>query len=213
MSSRIEKLRAFVRAYRHIDELELGDFAIIKSEAFGVKIPEGVDARLEPVRGYLPALTMEQLRAMAPGTLGAAVARQIDDNGFRLFGVSDAMRARVEAQTYILRYLATHDFIHVLTGFDTSFCGEMGVLAVTVEQGFAPAGAFQEAMARVVYPMRSPRQRAAIRHNRALGHELGRQAEFLLSVRYEDYLEQPIAQVRELLKLPDPKLSGVVRLS
>lgn len=211
MSSRLQKLLAFLSAYRRMDELELGDFAIIKSEAFGVKIPEGVDARLDPVRGYLPRLTIEQLRAMPAGTLGQAVAKQLDDNGFRLFAVSEAMRERVEEQTYILRYLATHDFIHVLTGFDTSLCGEMGVLAVTVEQGFAPAGAFQEAMARTVYPLRVPSQYAAIRHNRALGHELGRRAEFLLAIRYEDYLDQPVEQVRKLLNIPDPALSGVLR--
>lgn len=142
--------------------------------------------------------------------VGQAVAKQLDDNGFRLFGVSGAMRERVEERTSILRYLATHDFIHVLTGFDTSLCGELGGLAVTVEQGFAPAGAFQETMARVVYLLRAQSQYAAIRHHRELGHELGRRAEFLLEVRYEDYLEQPIEQVRELVGLPAPAHGGVL---
>lgn len=200
--SKLEELRAFWRAYRHQDEVELGDMAILKAQAFGVKVPPGVDARLEPVRGYLPQLSLAALRELPPESLGRAVARQLDDNGFKLFSVSEAMRARVEEQTYILRYLATHDFIHVLTGFDTSLSGELGVLALTVEQGFAPAGVWQERIARVVYPLRSPSAWRELERCRVLGHQLGAQAEFMLAVRFEDHLEEPLSQVRRMVGLP-----------
>ncbi len=205
----LNKLLQFWKAFRDPDT-PLGDMAILKAEAFGVEIPPGIQKRLEPVRSFFPPLHRDTLRTLPTGTLGREVVRQLDDNGFQPFTVSENLRPRVLDHTYLVRYMISHDFIHVLTGFDTTDAGEIGVLAFTVAQGFAPKGAVQEAVARVVYPLRSPRQIKAIRHNRKLGHELGRNATFLLNIRFEDLFEERVVDLRKQFNIPEPAHSGIM---
>lgn len=105
--------------------------------------------------------------------------------------------------------LATHDFIHLVTGFDTSWPGDIGVLAATVEQAFAPRGAMQLRLARVVYFLRAFRHRAELRLNLRVGREIGAAAENLLAYRYEDNLEENLDVIRKELRIPEPAATGM----
>ncbi|MEM9189296.1 MAG: Coq4 family protein [Myxococcota bacterium] len=188
-----------------------GDVGLLKAELFGVRTPPAIAERLSEASldGYLPEPKLTDLRRMARGTLGREYAELLADNDLQPFFISSDLRPRALQHTYLMRYIATHDFIHLVTGFDTGWAGELGVLAATVEQGFAPGGTAQEWAARVYYPARDFANRKAIRRNRRLGHVLGRDANYLLTYRYEDNLERPLAVVRRELKLPSPEESGI----
>jgi ubiquinone biosynthesis protein COQ4 len=93
--------------------------------------------------------------------------------------------------------------IHVLLGFDTSWSGEMGVLAFNVGQRQGPVGPLGLAVALLVYALASPLR--AHRTVRSLwqGFRMGRRAtRSLLVERYEARWAEPIDQVRRDLGLP-----------
>ena len=181
-----------------------GDIALLKNMLFRVEAPPAIDAQLDDVRGYLPPPDLDAMRALPDGTLGREVVRQLDDNGFEPFVVSEDLRPLLDAHTYIARYVATHDVFHVLTGFDTSLPGEIGVLAFTHAQGFAPKGEAQLRMARLMYPLRRPDLREAIAHNEALGRALGERAPMLLGERWEACYTDSIEALRQEFGLPSP---------
>jgi ubiquinone biosynthesis protein Coq4 len=89
----------------------------------------------------------------------------------------------------------------VLTGFDTSWAGELGVWAFVEAQGYDPAHRRAVAMARVLYPMLAPRQipqmRRALRH----GREAGRRAAKLLYVPYERRFAESVEALRAELEV------------
>lgn len=98
--------------------------------------------------------------------------------------------------------VVTHDIFHVLLGFDTSYAGEMGVLAFAAEQHYSRSLKLGLSFASLLYPILAPWQFTTILVNREKGRELGRKAEFLLGCRFEDHWAEPIDQVRSRLGLP-----------
>ncbi|MEM6294744.1 MAG: Coq4 family protein [Myxococcota bacterium] len=188
-----------------------GDVALLKAELFGAKMSDAARAQLAStgVLEPMPRLELAALRRLPANTLGRAYASMLDACGLQPFSISDDLSGRAEKHLALLRYVATHDFIHVVTGFDTGWAGEIGVLAATVEQDVAPGGVAQEWAARAYYFVRDFGNRAAIAKNRLVGRTLGAKAGPLLGFRYEDHLETPLSQVRGLLDLPEPADAGV----
>ena len=180
-----------------------GDIALLKAELLRVRTPKAVAGRIDELAGYFPELDLSVLERLPDGTLGREYARLLRAGNYQPFRLSPDLRERADRHTFILRYIASHDFIHVVTGFDTSYAGELGLLAATVTQGFAPGGRLQEAMARVLYPLRDWRHRADIAASRARGHAIGRQAACLLLPRYEDRVGESVASIRAELGLGD----------
>lgn len=180
------------------------DIALLEAEVFGVRPPKAVRGRLDELAGYFPELDLDALERLPDRTLGREYARLLRAGGYQPFHLGPDLRARAPGRTFVLRYMATHDFIHVLTGFDTSYAGEMGVLALTVAQGFAPGGRLQQLLASALYPLRDWRHRREIAANRRLGAAMGRRASCLLLPRYEARVAEPVADLRAELGLPDP---------
>lgn len=187
-----------------------GEIAVLKADAFGVKAPPAAQGKLDRVRGFLPRIDLQHLRTLPDGTLGREWARLLDAQGYTPFNLPPELKAEVIEQTFTIRYIATHDVMHVLTGFDTSYAGEMGVLSFTVAQGFAPGGRTQELAATLLYPLFAPSQRAAIRNNRHVGRAMGAAADFVLGERWEDRLEERVVDLRAEFRVPDPRQAGVV---
>ena len=63
---------------------------------------------------------------------------------------------------------------------------------------------------RSFYSLIAPGQARAIRHNVDLGLELGRRAELVIAQPLESLFGEPLAQVRNKLRIPDPARSGVL---
>lgn len=181
---------------------KLGDFALLKADAFGAKAHPNLAPKLASVTGYYPEINVEHLLEYPPGTFGREYAEHLTNNRFQPFNVSPEFDAIAQRNVFALRYAVTHDIFHCLLGFDTSYAGEIGVLAFAAAQNYSPSLKVSLTFAKILYPLLAPRQRKAIRANLAKGQALGQQADFLLGYRFEDHWHEPVAQVRERLGLP-----------
>lgn len=181
---------------------KLGDFALLKADAFGAKASPNVAHKLAEVTGYYPEINVEHLLQYPLGTFGREYAEHLTKNQLKPFNVSPEFDAIAQRNVFALRYAVTHDIFHCLLGFDTSYAGEIGVLAFAAAQNYSPSLRVGLTLAKFLYPLWTPSQRGAIRGNLAKGQELGKQADFLLGYRFEDHWHEPIAQVRERLGLP-----------
>ncbi len=115
----------------------------------------------------------------------------------RNFGLEEIAKRNV----FALRYAVTHDIFHVLLGFDTSYAGEIGVLAFAAEQNYSSSLKVSLSLATVLYPVVAPSQIKEIFAHLRKGQELGKKAEFLLEFRFEDYWERPLSEVKGMLGL------------
>ncbi len=186
----------------------LGDVAVLKMDALA-KPPPGLEKRLAGIQAYAPDQDLEKLRALPDGTLGGCYAAFLDAQGIEPLRISDAIKRRFRGNPYPIRFIATHDLHHLLTGFDAGIAGEAGVAAFNVGQGSAN---FSWAMLRAMrwfYALASPSNAKAVWHNIRLGRALGRAAELVMAYPFEDNFGRSLAEVREELRIPDPRISGV----
>ncbi len=181
---------------------KLGDFALLKADAFGAKAHPNLAPKLAAVTGYYPEINVDQLLAYPSGTFGREYAEHLTKNRLKPFNVSPEFDAIAQRNVFALRYAVTHDIFHCLLGFDTSYAGEIGVLAFAAAQDYSPSLRVSLTLAQIFYPLLAPRQSGAIRANLAKGQALGKQAEFLLGYRFEDHWHEPISEVRLRLGLP-----------
>jgi ubiquinone biosynthesis protein COQ4 len=187
----------------------LGDVLVLKLDALS-DVSEDVKRRLERLRGYAPIVELSLLRDLPGGTLGHEYASFLDANGIKPLAISAPIRERFRDNPYVLRYTATHDLHHVLTGFDAGLAGEIGVLAFTVAQGSAPVGYGLLWFARVLYAILSPTQARKIWHNVRVGLALGKRAELVIAARIEAHFEEPLEEVRRKMGIADPREAGVL---
>ena len=115
------------------------------------------------------------------------------------FNISPKLADIAEKNVFALRYAVTHDMFHLLLDFNTSYAGEIGVLAFAVEQKYSSEQALGLKIARVLYPIMAPRQFKQIRANLNRGQLLAKKAKFLLNYRFEDFWEIPLSSLREEL--------------
>src|SRR5690606_38472392 len=118
------------------------------------------------------------------------------DAGLLPFEVSEGLEEEVRRNTFAVRYAVTHDIFHLLLGFDTSWAGEMGVLAFAAAQRYSAHLALSVPIAAVLYRLRAPRQWRAIGEAAQRGRAMGQRAPFLLGGRFEDHWQRPLADVR-----------------
>ncbi|MEZ4236198.1 MAG: Coq4 family protein [Myxococcota bacterium] len=183
--------------YRRDPERHLADIAVLKCDAFGVDARPHLRDALRPVRGWLPHIDLDRLRALPEGTFGRAYARFLDEAHLSPFRLTEAVAPDVRARNaYGIRYATTHDMFHVLLGFDTSWVGEMGVLAFAVGQDYAANLRLQALVAWVVYPLRSGLRLRALWSAWRRGLRLGRRAPFLLALRLEDRFADDLDALR-----------------
>jgi ubiquinone biosynthesis protein COQ4 len=201
------KMLRMVRAYR--SGAPLGDVVVLKLAALSA-VPEGVNAKLGAVRGYAPEHDLAILRRLPLGTLGRDYADFLDANGVAPLVVSPCVRERFRHEPYALRHAATHDIHHVLTGFDTGLAGEDGVLAFNVGQGAAPVSRATLSFVRALHTLVSPTQGHAIANNIRVGLAMGEKAKLVIAEPVESYFEEPLAEVRRRLAIPDPRHAGVL---
>lgn len=179
----------------------LGDIAILKAEAFGVKLNPQHESKMQSVVGYHPKIDLEKLSQLPPETLGYHYAEHLKRNNLKPFEISPEVGQVAEKNVFSLRYAITHDIFHVLLGFDTRYAGEIGVLAFAAEQNYSPTLKFSLLMAQILYPLLAPQQIPEILSHFKRGRELGKTAAFLLSYPFEDHWEQPLATVKAELGL------------
>ena len=199
-----KQLLQAIRAVRSQEATKLGDFAILKADALGAMANPEIMTQLDPVIGYYPPIDLEALSQLPEGTFGYEYARHMQANQLSPFTISPALDDVARRNVFALRYAVTHDIFHVLLGFDTSYAGEMGVLAFAVAQNYSRSQRLGLWLASLLYPILAPRQTRQIFANRRLGLALGQQAQCLLGTRFEDMWDWPMDAVRQQLGLPSP---------
>ena len=198
MAINFESLFLSFQAYRNS---EFGDFALLKADAMGARANQVIADKMEEVKGYYPSIDLLELIQLPPGTFGYEYASYMQHNQLQPIIVSPKLAAIAQNNAFALRYAVTHDMFHVLLGFDTSYAGEIGVLAFAVAQKYSKSQAIALWLARVLYPILAPRQFKAIQANVRRGKLLGQQANFLLNYRFEDRWEESLTSLRKELGL------------
>jgi ubiquinone biosynthesis protein Coq4 len=179
----------------------LGDFAILKSDLFGAKVAPEVVTKMQPLQGYHPPIDLEKLNQYPPGTFGREYATHMQANHLQPMNVSPELEAVARRNVFALRYVVTHDIFHVLLGFDTTYAGEIGVLAFAAEQNFSKSLKISLQLAKFLYPLLAPQQTKMIFANLKKGQQLGKRADFLLSYPFEEHWHEPIEELRKHLGL------------
>jgi ubiquinone biosynthesis protein Coq4 len=174
----------------------MGDFAILKADAFGSKVAPEVESQLQQVVGYHPPIDLEKLSQYPKGSFGWEYAHHMKESHLKPFNISPEHEDIAKRNVFALRYVVIHDILHVLLGFDTSYAGEIGVLAFAAEQHYSPLLNVSLAIAKVLYPVLAPWQLKEIFANVRKGQELGKKAQFLLGARFEEYWERPLSEVK-----------------
>ncbi len=197
-----QKFKQIQMLLTYQDSENLGDFAILKSELFGAKVSPEVASKLQEVQGYHPSIDLAKLSEYPPGSLGREYAEHLQANHLQPFNISPELEEVARRNVFALRYAVTHDIFHVLLGFDTSYAGEIGVLAFAVEQNYSKSLKIGLWIAQLLYPILAPQQIKTIFKNLHKARELAKNADFLLGFRFEEHWLDSIADVRKRLCLP-----------
>lgn len=196
LSAKLTALRAAKQEQR------FGDFALLKADLLGVKAAPAIAACLEPLTGYYPPIDLQALEHYPENSFGRVYADHMFHNQLTPFTISPSLDEVARRNVFALRYAVTHDMFHVLLGFDTSYAGEIGVLAFAAAQGYSSAQRVSLAIARGLYPLLAPSQIPQIRTNTQRGLALGKQVHCLLAVKFEEHWQVPLPSLREQLGLP-----------
>ena len=170
---------------------------------------EFVDAR------YLAKpLSLERLAGCAPGSLGHGYHAFIVDNdleanlarNYRKFNeelqASGKLSRLPDDLSYtIVRGFQIHDFLHVLTGFDSSLMGELSQAAFHFAQLRFPYHAMRVAVTTAHMAFLNPAIITDAMDAMVAGWMLGRTSKNLHFERWEDELDTPIADIRERMNL------------
>lgn len=179
----------------------LGDFAILKSDFLGAKVTPEVAEKLRSLAGYHLPIDLAKLSQYPQGSFGREYAEHMNANHLQPLNVSPELDEVAKRNVFALRYVVTHDIFHVLLGFDTTYAGEIGVLAFAAAQNYSKSLKISLWLASLLYPILAPQQFSEIFVNLQKGYQLGKKAEFLLSYRFEEHWEEPINEVRKHLVL------------
>lgn len=201
-----KKLQQFQKILAYKNSGNLGDFALLKSDFLGAKVAPEIAEKLRSVEGYYPPIDLEKLSQYPQGSFGREYADHMKVNNLKPLNVSPELDDVAKRNVFALRYVVTHDIFHVLLGFDTSYAGEIGVLAFAAAQNYSNSFKISLLLAKLLYPLLAPQQVTAIFANLQKGRELGNKAEFLLGYRFEDHWQEPINDVRNHLGLPQISL-------
>ncbi|WP_066423826.1 Coq4 family protein [Anabaena sp. 4-3] len=198
MLKQLQKIKALVAAKKSGN---LGDFAILKSDLLGAKVAPETAAKLQPLAGYHPPIDLEQLSQYPPGTFGREYANYMQANHLQPLNVSPELEDVARRNVFALRYVVTHDIFHILLGFDTSYAGEIGVLAFAAEQNYSKSLKISVKIAKWLYPLLAPQQTKLIFANLKKGEKIGKRAGFMLNYRFEEHWQEPLEKLKNSLGL------------
>jgi len=203
----LNKLKQLKTALAYKNSQNIGDFAILKSDILGAKVSPEVADKLQNVAGYHPLIDLEKLIEYPEGSFGRKYAEHMKRNNLQSISVSPELKDVAQRNVFALRYAVTHDIFHALLGFDTSYAGEIGVLAFAVAQNYSKSLKIGLWLAKILYPIVAPVQIKAIITNQRKGKELGRKTKCLLGYRFEEHWDESLIKVKEDLGLTEIQLS------
>jgi ubiquinone biosynthesis protein COQ4 len=187
----LELVEALTEALLHTPSYELAAQQLRRDPGCAALI----DARWIPEPHDLP-----QLAALPEGSLGQAYAAAVTRLGYDP-NLHAGMEASSEALYVELRLSQTHDLWHLLTGFDSSLAGEIGLQAFHLGQFPYPLAALLIAEALISTTLTDPGQLPALVEALHTGLAVGRRTRPLFAQRWEEGWEKPLEQWRRELNL------------
>jgi ubiquinone biosynthesis protein COQ4 len=148
---------------------------------------------------------LDQLAHLPEGTLGHAYAQFLQSRGFTpdTFEGAPAGITDPHASYVVQRIRQTHDLWHVVTGQATDPASEVALQAFT----YAQVGAPSSLILAIVGTLRALREKPGIVRDVIGMYRTGRHAEKLAAFPWEDHWTTPLADVREMLGLPNVPLA------
>jgi ubiquinone biosynthesis protein Coq4 len=187
--------------------------ALEKEKARIPEFADWLDAR------YLSSFTAEMVADCAPGTLGEMIHGFIADSGLAI----DFMYKDPPENDYdylVKRRVQNHDIEHMVTGLDASPVGEMALVVANsmAVSNYFEAGFAHELNAYGAILVATGTSRAALHYPAVLptmyegiarGHALGdKQKKPLFMIRWEDYLDWQVDDIREEFSFEDGPEKG-----
>ena len=149
-----------------------------------------------------PRLDLDALAAQAPGTFGHEYARFLRLNQLSPITITGNLDPEMVARNaFVVRYGIIHDMVHVLTGFDTSWPGEIGVWAFVGAQNYSTAFRITGWVALLAALVRCPLRLGDAWRAFQRGRALAVKAPLLLTLRLEEHLHRDLEEVRSELNL------------
>lgn len=137
---------------------------------------------------------LEELLHYPKGSLGYVYANQMKQLGLQTFHPI----IRIDSDTHYVEYRwqQTHDIWHIITGFDTSEIGEIGLQAFYLAQFRLPLSSLLIANALISVTLLQPEALNALLSAIVQGYQMGTVAKPLIAQKWETAWEKPVAQWR-----------------
>lgn len=145
-----------------------------------------------------PAPDLVKLMSYPANSLGYAFAHYITSSGFDP-GFYRKMEVVDDATCLLFRLRQTHDIWHVVTGMSVDVPGEIGLKAFELAQTRRPLAGVLIAGAFLSTLLNHPEQLDRLLDRVASGYRMGAKAKPLLSQKWEDHWEKPLAEWRSEL--------------
>lgn len=140
-----------------------------------------------------PAHDLDALLTLPPDSLGYLYAAAMKKTGFDP-NLHAGMTAKSDGEYVELRLSQTHDLWHVITGFDTSPIGEIGLQAFHLPQFPYPLATLLVANSLVSTTLRAPEALPQLLEAIAQGFHMGKTARPLFAQKWEEGWEKPLSQ-------------------
>jgi len=157
-------------------------------------------AALIDERWIPPAHDLARLAALPAGSLGQVYAASLARLGYDP-NLHAGMEPLNDAHYVELRLSQTHDLWHVITGFDTSVIGEIGLQAFHLTQFPYPLASTLTGHALLTTTVLEPDQLPPLVEAIRVGLQMGLVARPLFAQRWEEGWAKPLQQWREELRV------------
>ena len=181
---------------------------------------EPTSAKMLEERYMGPELIIDDLLKLPKDSLGYTYAKVMSVYGFNPHFYRDRASVEDESDYVVMRTRKTHDFYHILSGFDMQL-GEAGTISLNVSQYSYPGFMLIDLVGLGVACFglhNKPRDEfEAARLDKSgemlfdllvEGIQMGRKAKPLFPVKFEKILNKPLIQVRQELNIV-PKKEGI----
>lgn len=182
-------------------------FADVACMKFAVyrETPGELQSKLDEIE--LQPISMDELSLLDPSTLGGAYHQYLMDQKLEHFRVSESLRKKLKDNPMAIRFTETHDLHHLITGFDTTVAGELGLVAFNAIHDFGIISKQRwKWMKRIYLTMMFlfvPFQYRAFKHNLSLGEKMAQDCSSTMFVRFDTMLAMPLSEVRQQLGIKD----------
>ncbi|MEP0956455.1 Coq4 family protein [Microcoleus sp. FACHB-1515] len=147
-------------------------------------------AALLAERYVAPPHDFAMLRQHPPDSLGYVYAQFMEESGFAPLEPAIAIDSDTHYVEY--RWQQTHDIWHIITGFDTSEIGEIGLQAFYLAQFQLPLSSLLIANALISVTLMQPEALNSMLAAIAQGWQMGKFAEPLIAQKWETAWEKPV---------------------